>query len=178
MHIHNATPPTPPAAESGPHGRKYQSLRKHFTDVAAVDMTPLCSLRRGWWRNAYLVAALVLVPATLVASAALWLHVGRTLAPFQALGLALVCAAVLLGGVAALLRGAARHAFGGCMRLQAAAVAEARPDVVVASSFGGAVAVNLVAEGLWSGPTLLLAPAQERCRKVFAKVGYHLPPVA
>lgn len=34
-----------------------------------------------------------------------------------------------------------------------------RPDVLVGSSFGGAVAVALLARGLWRGPTLLLAPA-------------------
>jgi len=141
-------------------------------------MTPLCSLRKSWWRNAYLVAAVAFAPAALACSVALWLHAGRALAPFQALALVLVCAAVLFGGVASLLGCAARHAFEGCVRLQAEAIAKTCPDVVVASSFGGAVAVNLVHRGLWSGPTLLLAPAQERCRRVFAKVGYHLPRAA
>jgi pimeloyl-ACP methyl ester carboxylesterase len=42
---------------------------------------------------------------------------------------------------------------------QARALAEIRPDVVVGSSFGGAIAVALLARGLWRGPTLLLAPA-------------------
>ncbi|MBM4369100.1 MAG: hypothetical protein FJ090_15550 [Deltaproteobacteria bacterium] len=40
-----------------------------------------------------------------------------------------------------------------------AALAEHRPEVVVGSSFGGAVACQLVAEGLWTGPTILIAPA-------------------
>lgn len=42
------------------------------------------------------------------------------------------------------------------------AVAEVPPDVVVASSFGGAVAVALLAEGVWTGPTVLIAPATRR----------------
>lgn len=37
-----------------------------------------------------------------------------------------------------------------------------RPDVLVGSSFGGAVAVELLNRGAWTGPTLLLAQAAVR----------------
>ena len=40
--------------------------------------------------------------------------------------------------------------------------AGSRPDVLVGSSFGGAVAVALLQRGLFSGPTLLLAQAALR----------------
>jgi predicted esterase len=56
----------------------------------------------------------------------------------------------------------------GAIETQARALAEIRPDVVVGSSFGGAIAVALLARGLWRGPTLLLAPAA-------AKLGIHDP---
>jgi hypothetical protein len=46
--------------------------------------------------------------------------------------------------------------------LHAAAEAGRSPDVLVGSSFGGAIAVTLLAEGVWRGPTLLLAPAAHR----------------
>jgi hypothetical protein len=52
--------------------------------------------------------------------------------------------------------------FEGCVRSQATAVRDFAPDVVVGSSFGGAVAVALLQRGLWSGPTLLLAQAALR----------------
>ena len=39
------------------------------------------------------------------------------------------------------------------------AVTQARPDVVVGSSFGGGLAMLLQQEGLWRGPMVLLAPA-------------------
>ena len=42
---------------------------------------------------------------------------------------------------------------------QAAALSEFHPDILVGSSFGGAVAVELLARRLWQGPTLLLAQA-------------------
>lgn len=42
---------------------------------------------------------------------------------------------------------------------QAEAIRTFKPDLVVGSSFGGAVAVHLLAQGLWKGPTILLAPA-------------------
>ncbi|GIW44595.1 MAG: hypothetical protein KatS3mg077_1877 [Candidatus Binatia bacterium] len=46
-----------------------------------------------------------------------------------------------------------------CVELHAQVVEQFRPDVLVGSSFGGAVAVALLHRKAWSGPTLLLAPA-------------------
>jgi pimeloyl-ACP methyl ester carboxylesterase len=43
--------------------------------------------------------------------------------------------------------------------VQAARIAERSPDVLVGSSFGGAVALALLVRGIFRGPTLLLAPA-------------------
>lgn len=40
-----------------------------------------------------------------------------------------------------------------------AAIEAHRPALVVGSSFGGAVAIELLARGLWSGPAVLIAPA-------------------
>jgi predicted esterase len=42
---------------------------------------------------------------------------------------------------------------------QARALRELRPDVLIGSSFGGAVALELIARGEFRGPSLLLAPA-------------------
>lgn len=52
--------------------------------------------------------------------------------------------------------------FEACVEVQARALADFRPDVLVGSSFGGAVAVALLQRGLWRGPTLLLAQAAIR----------------
>jgi hypothetical protein len=49
--------------------------------------------------------------------------------------------------------------FEGCVRRIAQAIEEFQPELVVGSSFGGAVAVALLQRGQWRGPTLLLAPA-------------------
>lgn len=49
--------------------------------------------------------------------------------------------------------------FAGCVDLQERALGEFKPDVLVGSSFGGAVAVALLGRGAWRGPTLLLAQA-------------------
>jgi hypothetical protein len=52
--------------------------------------------------------------------------------------------------------------FAACVDAQAAALASFGPDVLVGSSFGGAVAVELLRRGLWRGPTLLLAQAARK----------------
>jgi hypothetical protein len=46
-----------------------------------------------------------------------------------------------------------------CVRVHEAALASFRPDLLIGSSFGGAIAVALLERGLWRGPTLLLAQA-------------------
>ncbi len=52
--------------------------------------------------------------------------------------------------------------FAACIKLQTAVIGTFRPDVLVGSSFGGAVAVVLLQRGIWRGPTLLLAQAALR----------------
>lgn len=54
------------------------------------------------------------------------------------------------------------HDFEACVEVQAAALRDFRPGVLVGSSFGAAVAVALLQRGLWRGPTLLLAQAALR----------------
>jgi pimeloyl-ACP methyl ester carboxylesterase len=54
--------------------------------------------------------------------------------------------------------------FEACVALQAKALDVFRPDVLVGSSFGAAVVVELLERGLWRGPTLLLAQAAVRRR--------------
>ncbi len=52
--------------------------------------------------------------------------------------------------------------FWGCVERQAKAIEEFRPQILVGSSFGGAVAVALLRRNQWRGPTVLLAQAALR----------------
>ena len=52
--------------------------------------------------------------------------------------------------------------FAASTAVQAAALREFEPHVLVGSSYGGAIAVELLQRGLWRGPTLLLAQAALR----------------
>lgn len=54
------------------------------------------------------------------------------------------------------------RAFEACVDVHARALDSFRPNVLVGSSFGGAVAVALLMRGLYQGPTLLLAQAALR----------------
>ncbi len=49
--------------------------------------------------------------------------------------------------------------FAACVAAQRQAIERRVPEVVVGSSFGGAVAVRLLQVGAWRGPTVLLAQA-------------------
>ncbi len=52
--------------------------------------------------------------------------------------------------------------FAACVALHERMLAEAPPDLLVGSSFGGAVAWQLLLTGAWRGPCVLLAPAVAR----------------
>ena len=49
--------------------------------------------------------------------------------------------------------------FAACLEQQREAIASFQPDVVVGSSFGGAVLYSLLRSGVWRGPSLFLAQA-------------------
>ena len=51
------------------------------------------------------------------------------------------------------------HDFPACIELHRTTLASFRPDILIGSSFGGAVAVALLQRQAWRGPTLLLAQA-------------------
>lgn len=62
----------------------------------------------------------------------------------------------------ALASAALRRSYEACLHIQREALSEGRPDVLVGSSWGGAIAIDLLREGTWGGPTVLLAPAWAR----------------
>jgi predicted esterase YcpF (UPF0227 family) len=58
--------------------------------------------------------------------------------------------------------------FEACVEIQQKAIQQEQPDIVVGSSWGGAIALELMRRGDWSGSTVLLAPALHR---VWNKIG-------
>ena len=71
------------------------------------------------------------------------------------------------------LRGpAALDLFEQSLNIQLQALATHKIDAIVGSSFGGAVAVELLLRGLWAGPTLLLCPGHELMAE---RMGYQPP---
>lgn len=65
-----------------------------------------------------------------------------------------------------------RQAFSDCVKAQEKFLKslDVVPDIVVGSSFGGAITLELVARGAWRGPTLLLAPAQHSILRKIVKL--------
>ena len=49
-----------------------------------------------------------------------------------------------------------------CLELQREALAAFEPDVIVGSSFGGALCLDLISRGFWTGPAVLLCPAHRK----------------
>jgi len=51
------------------------------------------------------------------------------------------------------------NGFEACVQQQIASLKRFKPQVVIGSSYGGAIATELILRNAWTGPTLLLAPA-------------------
>lgn len=136
--------------ESGPGGRKARHLEANLADGFACPamqcspFDPRESRSVSRWVAPYLVA-------TSVAVAVAWRH-GPALAGAST-------AALALGGAVPLVRWRLRAAVDSCVELQREAIARHRPDFVVASSWGGLVALRCIERGYWTGPAVLLAPA-------------------
>lgn len=143
--------------ESGPRGYKVGLLREEGFSVTCLQMPSkeLTSLSNPHLKRAA-AAALAAVAGAAGALAGLGLNVAGATA---AAAVAAACAAVSVRES----RKGGRLAMERCVEVQQRAMAEEGPfDVLVGSSWGGAVAVELVARGLWNGPALLLCPAAHR----------------
>ena len=126
--------------ESGPRGRKALALEQAGFTVVSGQMP--CN-RRAVVRDPVVIALAVTALATVVAASSR-----------GALGF-LICViafALLQRFVRPLLM---RRMFRRSVDVQRALLAARRVDVVVGSSFGGAVALELLRSGAWKGPTVL-----------------------
>ena len=150
--------------ESTPRGSKVTFLKRHFRSVYAPDQQ--MSVFNPLKRNS-IARMLLRQPAARCLLAGLLLWGASALADSGgggSAGLAVSVVALLLvvAGCARIVP-AARAALGdsvaACEAVAAAAIAEFEPDVLVASSWGGAIAALCCYRGAWAGPTLLLAPA-------------------
>lgn len=150
--------------EGHPEGTKVRSLREQGFEVHAADMQmSLWGVRRG---NSVARQLLRLRETKLLATAGL-LGLGSSVRRRSA-ARALVSVALPAGWLLlrhrALLRAAFSRSLDACLAVQREALATFRPEVVIGSSWGGAIAAELVLEGAWTGPTVLLAPAFQRVR--------------
>ena len=145
--------------EGHPEGAKVLGLRAQGFDVVAPNMH--MSLYKLARRNS-VVRQLLRLTEVRVVGLLTPLALALTLAAHAFVGaLALLTAALLWFAARRkpLIARALARSFDACVAIQAAALREVAPDVVVGSSWGGAVVAELILRGSWTGPTILLAPA-------------------
>lgn len=173
--------------ESGVRGKKMTALRDQFEAVECVDMSRFCNVKALWMLNPFLcvipIFLGVMVFGGIFISNILNIFVSvaasiekksdRVLIAGFVFILMLYCA---IKGTILLLRRACSFVYHGCIGLQKKAIEKFKPDVVVGSSFGGAIALFLHLEGVYDGPLLLLAPAHENMARLFGRVGCTILP--
>ncbi|MBU8898683.1 hypothetical protein KRR26_24020 [Corallococcus sp. M34] len=144
--------------ESGPRGTKARMLEQAGFRVVSAQMP--CN-RSAVVRDPVVIGTVLVALGVLgVATWALgWVG-------------ALVAGAVLLGLQPFAKRWLVRRTVQRSIDVQLAMLKSYPVDVVVGSSFGGAIALELLARGAWTGRTVLLCPAQ---RLVAERVGHIAP---
>lgn len=157
--------------EGHPNGSKVQSLREQGFEVTAADMfMSVWSLKK---RNSVIrhflrikepwVVLAVIIGCLTVAAIAGWITLSNSIWFILCVIFSIKLWVDLRGKeVAAQAMGAS---FDACIAIQTKALADAKPDIVVGSSWGGAITTALLAGGIWHGPAILLAPASELVSK-------------
>lgn len=150
--------------ESGPHGRKARAIQAAGYRVLAEQMP--CG-RKAILRNPDVLAFLSFCGAGAFGSALAFGLQGLFTAAGASSTLALLGAPLL-----------ARQVLQQSVEVQANILASHPVDLVLGSSFGGAVCIELLAQGIWKGPTVLLCPAHQRVAALARKAPPKLPPGA
>lgn len=145
--------------ESRAHGSKTILLREQGFDVRAHDMDMgVLQLSR---KNSAVRMALR-IPEVQFTLGALITALGVTRSKRGVLATSMIGAAWYAARQQAVFGQALANSFSACVEIQRKAVLHEQPDIVLGSSWGGAVAVELIRQGYWKGPTVLLAPAVHR----------------
>lgn len=134
--------------ESGPTGKKAKLLAEAGFDVTAVLMP--CSQKYAL-RDP-------LIALWAIGSMALVIAAARSEWPL----LAALAAGLAFGAFLPVKALVTRRVLERSVEVQRRHLERTKPDVVLGSSFGGAVSLELLRRGLWRGPTVLLCPAHER----------------
>ena len=152
--------------ESRPGGSKDLYLQQHFREVHTPDMEMSVyqlSRRQSVIRNIFRLALfrMWLAFCLLVAAIFYWYS------PLFTLAASLVAIVTFLLLKNTLGQQALAKSITQSVELQKSAIQSFQPDIVVGSSWGGAIALICVGQGFYQGPLLLIAPALE---KVLRKV--------
>lgn len=134
--------------ESGPRGKKALALEEAGFRVVSAQMP--CSQKAILRDPAVMVLMLTAIGALVFS--------GARLGAFGVM-IAIISYAMLWRFVQPLL---ARRMFSRSVAVQLELLAKNQIDVVLGSSFGGAVALELLVRGAWKGPTVLLCPAHAK----------------
>lgn len=147
--------------ESGPRGKKAEALEQAGFTVVAEQMP--CG-RRAAVRDPVVIAAYGVMLSGVLAAAVQQGVMGFIFAA--------MFVAVTQGFVRSrLIRRMVRRS----LDVQLALLKTKQIDVVMGSSFGGAIGLELLARGAWSGPTVLLCPAHRLIAESTWLAGKALP---
>lgn len=143
--------------EAGPKGTKGRYLKKHFIDTFAEDMeTSIFNIRK---KNS-LIRNLFRNPEALF-------YVTTMFATFGGFYAFAIFPFFALYRRQSLIEFAFKSMLEKCVEIQKNAIETHKPDILVGSSLGGAVVVELIRRKIWTGKALILCPAfqliQEHC---------------
>jgi len=144
--------------ESGPGGSKDRYLRQHFEKVCTPNMqmslfslTKSNSILRNILRRPLFLGWLMLAAGTLPLAIA-------TYEPLALLGCLVLMGSTMVVILRPIIRQALNASIDRSVEIQAKAIEEFQPDIIVGASWGAFVALICASRRIYIGPQLLLAP--------------------
>ena len=157
--------------ESGRSGAKSQNLSKHFDQVHSIDLQ--VSMFRGFFSKRHCVLRNVLFHPISIAFAVTFYLLNIIRSPqIPAPAFYISCFAIFLFVISKVISRVVLGILENCVDIQAQEIIAFQPQVIVSSSFGAAIALLLIDRKMWSGKTILIAPALNQIFKFTKHLNY------
>ena len=144
--------------ESGPRGTKVGMLKSDF-DVYAPDMhmsVLKCSRKNSFLRKALYQHSLPFIISIIILSFAIAGDGYYTYILYGIFGLYVLILIIFRNRFKGFI---VSSSLNGCLKIQKLAIDEYKPDLIVSSSWGGAIAFEILKQNIWNGPMILICPA-------------------
>eukprot|EP01084_Bolivina_argentea_P082204 148847_1 len=164
--------------ESGPDGIKATALRKHFTVYGEQQKVGAFKFNKNSILMNIIKQQFLHICGIIGSIVGCYYYFNKQSNPNKYAYTSLVgilCLSTLFIQTKSILSKALKSTFESAIEIQKQAIIKYNPDLIIGSSFGGAVTIELIRRQKWNKPTILLAPGYT---KVMSYIHYNVSDIS